>query len=158
MVPPRLRCRRGHPLCLGASLDHIALVAISLKPDEGTDQKSEEEGEGTTEKERHRTTGTEVEMEDTGPGMSTGGKQVEGTMETAGNSMVQQHKRARPETPAGARGEIFSYNPALKCMTVTRVNVKDELVQILDGIKEVQLEKEREKARDEARWENWTTG
>jgi len=61
---------------------------------EGTDQKSEEEGQGTTEKERRRTTGTEVEMEDAGPGTSTGGKQVEGTMKTAGNSMVQQHKRA----------------------------------------------------------------
>jgi len=36
--------------------------------------------------------------------------------------------------------------------------MKGDLVQILDGIKEVQLEKEREKARDEARWENWTTG
>jgi len=129
--------------------------------DEGTDQKSEEEGQGTTEKERHRTTGTEVEMEDAGPETSTGGKQIEGTMETAGNSMVQQHKRARPETPAGARGEIFSYNPAPKRMSVTRVNVKDELVQILDGIKEAQLGKEKEEARDEARWarlDDWMRG
>ena len=35
------------------------------------------------------------------------------------------------------------------------------MVQILDGIKEAQLEKEKEKARDEARWaklDNWLRG
>jgi len=100
-------------------------------------------------------------MEVTAPGTITGGKQTEDTMEIVGNSTVQQHKRARPETPASARGKIFLYNPAPKRMSVTWVNVKDELVPILDCIKEVQLEKEKAEARDEAQWvrlDSWLRG
>jgi hypothetical protein len=115
----------------------------------------------TTGKKELQAVEMEVEMGDAGSETICSGDQANNTMQFRGNGTAQQQKRARPSTPSGAHGNIFAYNPAAKRMSVTRVNVKDELVQILDGIKEAQLEREKGEARDEARWarlDSWLSG
>jgi hypothetical protein len=115
----------------------------------------------TMGKEELQAVGMEVEMGDAGPETISSGDQASNVVPSCGNGTAQQQKRVRPSTPSGAHGNIFAYNPAAKRMSVTRVNVKDELVQILDGIKEAQLEREKGEARDEARWarlDSWLGG
>jgi hypothetical protein len=127
----------------------------------GVDQRAMEgDTQATTGKEELQAVGIEVEMEDAGSGTIDSGEQVNDTMQSCGNGTAQQQKRVRPSTPSGVNGNIFSYNPAPKRMSVTRVNVKDELVQILNGVREAQLEREKGEARDEARWarlDSWLT-
>jgi hypothetical protein len=120
-----------------------------------------EGGHATTEREQPHATAIEVEMEDASPITIAGGSQTNDTMEAVGDGMIRHEKRPRPATPAGTTGNIFSYVPTAKRMGVTRVIVKDELVQILDGIRGLQLEKDKEEARNEDRWtklECWLQG
>jgi len=126
------------------------------------DERVVEGGEqATTEREQPQAMAIEVETEDAGPATIAGGSQTNDTMEVFGDGTIRQEKRPRPVTPAGTTDNIFSYVPTSKRMGVTRVSVKDELVQILDGIRGLQLDKDEEEARNEGRWarlECWLQG